>query len=57
MRLMRILIIFPYAIDIPAGATTLTLPKDDMINVLAVMAANEKPGVCPVQPLVDSPGR
>jgi alpha-mannosidase len=46
--------LFAYAIDLPAGAKTLTLPDDGKIRVLAVSVAQEGPGVRPVQPLYDT---
>jgi alpha-mannosidase len=49
--------LFAYALDIPAGAVTLTLPDNDKIRILAVTAANEGPPVRPVQRLVDTPER
>jgi alpha-mannosidase len=45
--------LFAYALDIPAGATALTLPNDEKINVLAVTVSNESHGVRPAQPLMD----
>jgi len=45
--------LFAYAVDLPAGATTLKLPKNDKIKVLAVSVANEQPATQPVQPLYD----
>jgi len=46
--------LFAYAIDLPAGATTLTLPLNDSIRVLAVTAAHTNDPVRPVQPLYDT---
>jgi alpha-mannosidase len=46
--------LFAYAIDMPAGARTLTLPNNDKIRVLAVTAANQKGRVWPAQPLYDT---
>ncbi len=48
--------LFAYAMDIPAGATTLTLPNDDKIRILAVTVANEPTPVTPAQPLFDHLG-
>ena len=45
--------LFAYPIDIPAGATTITLPQNDKIRILAISAADENPTVKPVQPLYD----
>jgi alpha-mannosidase len=45
--------LFAYAIDLPAGATALTLPKDDRIRILAITVAREHGSARPVQPLYD----
>lgn len=45
--------LFAYAIDVPAGARTLTLPNNDHIRILAMTVANEIGHVDPVQPLYD----
>lgn len=45
--------LFAYALDLPAGATTLKLPKNDKVRILAVSMADEQPVVQPVQPLYD----
>jgi alpha-mannosidase len=45
--------LFAYALDIPAGAKTLTLPHNPNIRVLAVTVANEKERAWPAQPLYD----
>ncbi|HLH18381.1 MAG TPA: glycoside hydrolase family 38 C-terminal domain-containing protein [Bryobacteraceae bacterium] len=49
--------LFAYAIDLPAGARTLTLPANDKIRVLAVSVAEENPEVKPADPLYDTLGR
>ena len=49
--------LFAYAIDLPAGARTLTLPADEKIRILAVSAAEEYPALKPAQPLYDTLGR
>ncbi|HWC96677.1 MAG TPA: glycoside hydrolase family 38 C-terminal domain-containing protein [Candidatus Sulfopaludibacter sp.] len=46
--------VFAYPIDIPAGATKLTLPNNASIRVLAISVANENPAVVAVQPLYDT---
>ena len=46
--------LFAYAIDIPPGAKTLTLPVNDRIRVLAMTVSNEGSQVLPVQPLYDT---
>jgi len=45
--------LFAYALDVPPGATTLTLPKNDSVRILAVTVAQESEPVHPVQPLHD----
>jgi len=45
--------LFAYGVDIPAGAKTLTLPKNDKIRILAVSVANEDTEAKPLQPLYD----
>ena len=45
--------LFVYAIDLPSGARTITLPDNDKIRVLALSVAEENPEVKPVQPLYD----
>ena len=46
--------LFAYAMDVPAGARTLTLPVNDKIRVLAITAANQRGRVWPAQPLYDT---
>ena len=46
--------LFAYAIDVPAGARTLTLPTNDKIRVLAITAANQRGRLWPAQPLYDT---
>jgi alpha-mannosidase len=46
--------LFAYALDIPAGAKTLTLPDDERVRVLAVTASDEAGAVRPARPLFDS---
>jgi alpha-mannosidase len=46
--------LFAYAIDVPAGARTLTLPNNDRIRILAVTVADEPWVVTPAQPLYDT---
>jgi alpha-mannosidase len=46
--------LFAYALDIPAGAKTLTLPRDERVRVLAVTSSDEGARVRPAQPLFDS---
>ncbi len=49
--------LFGYGIDLPAGAKTITLPRNDKIRILAISVAEESPDVKPVQPLYDTLGR
>jgi alpha-mannosidase len=49
--------LFAYAIDLPAGARTLTLPDNDRIRILAVTVANEPNRVAPAHPLYDTLAR
>ena len=46
--------LFAYAIDVPAGAKTLTLPFNERIRILAATVADEGPAVKPAQPLYDT---
>ncbi len=46
--------LFGYALDIPEGAATLTLPDNDKIRVMAVTVADEPGKLTPAQPLVES---
>ena len=45
--------LFGYEIDLPEGARTLKLPKNDKIRILAISLAHEDPEVKPAQPLYD----
>jgi alpha-mannosidase len=45
--------LFAYSIDLPAGAPSLRLPKDENIHILAISVAEETPESKPVQPLYD----
>jgi alpha-mannosidase len=45
--------LFAYGLDLPAGATTLTLPKNPNIRILAVSVASENSEARPLQPLYD----
>jgi alpha-mannosidase len=49
--------LFAYAVDLPAGSKTLTLPNNDKIRVLAVSVTDEGPLVKPAQLLYDTLGR
>jgi len=46
--------LFAYAVDLPAGARTLTLPYNQGIRILAATVANETSGVRPAHPLYDT---
>jgi alpha-mannosidase len=46
--------LFAYAIDLPAGARTITLPDDERIRVMAVTVSNEHEPVRPAAPLYDT---
>jgi alpha-mannosidase len=46
--------LFAYAIDIPAGAKTITLPDNDRIRILAMTVAAEPWVITPAQPLYDT---
>jgi alpha-mannosidase len=45
--------LFAYPLDLPQGASTLQLPANDKIRILAISVAEENPGMKPVQPLYD----
>jgi len=45
--------LFGYALDIPPGATTLTLPDNDKIRVLAITVADQPGSLRPAHPLYD----
>ena len=49
--------LFAYALDVPSGARTLTLPTNHNVRVLAVTVAEEPPSVEAAQPLYDVLGR
>lgn len=46
--------LFAYAIDVPANATTLTLPANDKIRILGITVADESSDVRPARPLYDT---
>jgi alpha-mannosidase len=46
--------LFAYAVDLPAGAKTLTLPDNERIRILAISVVDEAPGVTPASPLYDT---
>jgi len=49
--------LFAHAIDLPAGARTLTLPVNERIRILAVTVALEEDRVWPAHPLYDTMDR
>jgi alpha-mannosidase len=46
--------LFAYPIDLPANASTLTLPENDKIRILAISVAEDGPGARAAQPLYDT---
>jgi alpha-mannosidase len=46
--------LFAYAIEVPEGAKTLTLPDNDRIRILAVSVSDERGPVQPAHPLFDT---
>ena len=46
--------LFAYALDVPPGARTLTLPDNDRIRILAVTVADEPWVITPAHPLYDT---
>jgi alpha-mannosidase len=45
--------LFGYSIELPPSATTLTLPNNDKIRILAISVAEEDPQITPAHPLYD----
>jgi alpha-mannosidase len=46
--------LFAYPLDVPAGATSVTLPDNRKIRILAISVAEEGATAKPVQPLYDT---
>jgi alpha-mannosidase len=46
--------LFAYALELPPGARTLTLPDDERLRVLAVTVSDEGAGLRPARPLYDT---
>jgi alpha-mannosidase len=46
--------LFAYQLAVPAGATTLTLPNDPHVRILAVTVADQQPVLEPAHPLYDT---
>jgi alpha-mannosidase len=49
--------LFVYALDVPAGARSVTLPRDPSIRILAATVAEEPAQAWPAQPLYDTLAR
>ena len=49
--------LFGYSMELPRGASTVTLPKNDNVRILAISVADENPQTVPAQPLYDTLGR
>jgi alpha-mannosidase len=49
--------LFAYVLQVPAGAKTLTLPKNEKVRVFAVSVAEANPQVTVAQPVYDMLGR
>ena len=45
--------LFGYAVDLPPGAKSIKLPKNEKIRILAISVADENPQLRPAQPLYD----
>ena len=45
--------LFAYSLDIPDGATTLTLPDNDKIRIMAITVADQAGSLHPAEPLYD----
>ncbi len=48
--------LFAYSLDLPDGATTLTLPDNDKIRIMAITVADQAGSLRPAQPLYDTLG-
>lgn len=48
--------LFVYALDLPAGARTITLPKNAAIRIMGISVAADEPAVVPAQPVFDTLG-
>ena len=46
--------LFAYSLMVPAGATTLVLPDDPHVRILAVTVADQEPALAPAHPLYDT---
>ncbi|MGO8788955.1 MAG: alpha-mannosidase [Terriglobia bacterium] len=45
--------LFAYSLDMPEGATTLTLPDNDKIRIMAITVADQSGSLQPAEPLYD----
>jgi alpha-mannosidase len=45
--------LFAYSMELPSGAKSIKLPKNDKIRILAISVADENPQATPAQPLYD----
>ncbi len=48
--------LFAYALDLPSGAKTITLPENPGVRIMGISVAAEEPAVKPAQPLFDTLG-
>ena len=48
--------LFGYVLDLPEGASTLTLPDNDKIRIMAITVADQSGSLNPAQPLMDTRG-
>lgn len=46
--------LFGYSIELPPHTSSLTLPNNDKIRILAISVARDEPAVAPTQPLYDT---
>ena len=46
--------LFAYSIDLPAGAQSITLPKNDKVRIFAISVAEDGMAAIPLQPLYDT---
>lgn len=49
--------LFVYSLDLPVGARTLTLPKNDKIRILSISVVEDDPSLIHAAPLFDTLGR
>ena len=46
--------LFAYALDLPEGVKTMTLPRNERVRVFAISVAKENAAIQPLQPLYDT---